>query len=68
MTITVEQASKLLGISKKCLRVAMRRKNLPIGFEQLSDGKAKRRYYYISPKMLAEYIGVSVEELERRLV
>ena len=67
MKITVEQASKLLGISKQCLRVAMQRKNLPIGFEQLSDGKAKRRYYYISPKMLANYIGISIEVLKERL-
>ena len=58
--ITVETAARLMGKSTLFVREAMRRGVLPIGIAEQMPGSQKWNFY-ISPKLLADYIGVSVE-------
>lgn len=58
--ITVETAARLMGKSTLFVREGMRRGVLPIGEAMQMPGSSKWSFY-ISPKLLADYIGVSVE-------
>ena len=58
--ITVQTAAKLMGKSTLFVREGMRRGVLPIGEAMKMPGSQKWSFY-ISPKLLADYIGVSVE-------
>ena len=58
--ITVRVAAKLMGKSTLFVREGMRRGVLPIGEAMQMPGSEKWTFY-ISPKLLADYIGVSVE-------
>lgn len=58
--ITVETAARLMGKSTLFVREAMRRGVLPIGIAEQMPGSQKWSFY-ISPKLLADYIGVSVD-------
>ena len=58
--ITVQVAAKLMGKSTLFVREGMRRGVLPIGEAMQMPGSEKWTFY-ISPKLLADYIGVSVE-------
>lgn len=52
--IPVETAAKMMGVSKKFIRVGLQQGILPFGFAiKISGGKFT---YYISPKKLAEYV------------
>lgn len=57
--ITVQQAAKLMGKSTLFVREGMRRGLLPIGEAMQMPGSTKWSFY-ISPKLLADYIGVDV--------
>ncbi len=53
-TISVKEASKLMGKSEQFIRVGLRNNRLPFGVAvQLSS----QWTYYISPKLFYEYIG-----------
>ena len=53
-TISVKEASKLMGKSEQFIRVGLRNNRLPFGVAvQLSS----QWTYYISPKLFHEYIG-----------
>ena len=58
--ITVTTAARLMGKSTLFVREAMRQGRLPIGEAMKMPGSNKWSFY-ISPKLLADYIGVSVE-------
>ena len=58
--ITVQTAARLMGKSTLFVREGMRRGVLPIGIAEQMPGSNKWSFY-ISPKLLADYIGVSVE-------
>ena len=58
--ITVQTAARLMGKSTLFVREGMRRGLLPIGEAMQMPGSQKWSFY-ISPKLLADYIGVSVE-------
>ena len=58
--ITVQTAARLMGKSTLFVREGMRRGVLPIGEAMQMPGSQKWSFY-ISPKLLADYIGVSVE-------
>ena len=58
--ITVQTAARLMGKSTLFVREGMRRGLLPIGEAMQLPGSQKWSFY-ISPKLLADYIGVSVE-------
>ena len=66
--ITIQMAAKLMGKSTLFVREGMKRGLLPIGEAMQMPGSTKWTYY-ISPPMLAEYIGsdlASVFEEARR--
>ena len=58
--ITVRTAARLMGKSTLFVREGMRRGVLPIGEAMQMPGSNKWSFY-ISPKLLAEYIGVPLE-------
>ena len=58
--ITVQTAARLMGKSTLFVREGMRRGVLPIGEAMQMPGSNKWSFY-ISPKLLAEYIGVPLE-------
>ena len=60
--ITVQTAARLMGKSTLFVREGMRRGLLPIGEAMQMPGSQKWSFY-ISPKLLADYIGMSVEAL-----
>ena len=52
--ISVKEAAKLMGKSEMFIRIGLQRDILPIG----NAVKLSSKYtYYISPKLLEEYIG-----------
>jgi len=52
--ISVKEAAKLMGKSEMFVRIGLQRDILPIG----NAVKLSSKYtYYISPKLLEEYIG-----------
>ena len=58
--ITVQTAARLMGKSTLFVREGMRRGMLPIGEAMQMPGSQKWSFY-ISPKLLADYIGITVE-------
>lgn len=63
--ITTAQAAKLMGKTPLFVREGMRREILPIGQAmQLSE---HRWTFYVSPPLLAAYIGVDLEDLWAQL-
>lgn len=57
--ISVKEASKLMGKSEMFIRIGLQRGILPIG----NAVKLSSKYtYYISPKLLGDYIGKNLEE------
>ena len=58
--ITVQTAARLMGKSTLFVREGMRRGVLPIGEAMQMPGSNKWTFY-ISPKLLSEYIGVPLE-------
>lgn len=58
--ITVQAAARLMGKSTLFVREGMRRGELPIGTAMQNHGSSKWNFF-ISPKLLADYLGVSVE-------
>lgn len=58
-TISVKDASKLMGKSEQFIRVGLRNNRLPFGVAvQLSS----QWTYYISPKLFYDYIGYQPSE------
>lgn len=63
----VEEAAKALGIQPQFVRAAMQSGRMDIG-ACAKVGKKKMRYaYVVVPEKLAKFMGITVEELERRL-
>ena len=58
--ITVQTAARLMGKSTLFVREGMRRGVLPIGEAFQLPGSSKWTFY-ISPPLLAKYIGVDLE-------
>lgn len=55
--ITVAEAAKRMGKSEQFVRVCIQRGLLPIGIAVKTSKSGKNFNYYISPKLLDEYIG-----------
>ena len=65
MKITVHQAAKLLNKSPLFVYCGLRSGKLPIGTAYQLSGK--QYTYHISPGKLAEYMGMSIEDIRREL-
>lgn len=65
MKIRIKEVAKLMGASEQYVRDGLKTQQLPIGSAvQMS----KKKYtYHISSGKLADYLGVTVKELEEML-
>lgn len=66
MKITVAQAASLMSKSTLFVREAMRREVLDIGTAMQMPGSTKWTFH-ISPTKLAEYLGLSLNEMQERI-
>lgn len=55
--VKVSEAAKLLGCSQMAVRCGLRSGKLPIGYAEKTKAGNKKYFYYISRKLLEEYIG-----------
>lgn len=55
--------AKIMGHSPTWVRVSMQRGLLPVGIAQQKNEHSGRWSYDIRPNKVAEYLGISVEEL-----
>ncbi len=62
MNIKVSEVAKLMGKSEQFVRIGLQRGLLPIGTAIKTGSKYS---YYISPKLLEEYIGRNKKEYEK---
>lgn len=65
MRVTVKTASRLLGISPFSLQCGLRDNKLPFGSAWKNEGSSTHTYL-ISPAKFADYLGISMKELEER--
>ena len=64
--ITTAQAGALMGKGALFVREGMRRGELDLGTAMQLPGSSKWNFH-ISPRKLAEYLGITQEELQRAL-
>lgn len=60
--VTVKRASELTGLSAEYIRIAIQRGILPFGVA-IKVG-SQRTNYHIVPAKLAEYLGISVDDVK----
>lgn len=60
--VTVDRASKLLGISRLSIQCGLREGKLPFGTAWKNEGSSTFTYL-IYPGKFAECLGISIEEL-----
>lgn len=53
-TVSIKEASKIMGKSEQFIRVGLRNKRLPFG---VAVKLSSQWTYYISPKLFYEYVG-----------
>lgn len=57
-------AARVLGVSPQFIRIGLQQGRLPFG----SAVKFKNKYsYHISPALLAEYMGMDINELKKEV-
>lgn len=64
--ITVAEAARVMGKDTLFVSELLKQGRLPIGEAEQMEGRV-RWNYYISPKLLADYIGLSMDELWREI-
>lgn len=55
--ITVAEAARIMGKSEQFVRICIQRGLLPVGIATKTSKSGKNYNYYISPKLLKDYIG-----------
>lgn len=65
MKITVTMAAKIMNKGPQFVRIGVQRNLLPFGIAMKQKGNS-RFDYFINPNQLAEYLGISLDELKRR--
>ncbi len=60
--ITVQRTAELMGVTPLTIRIGIINGELPIG-AAIHTGK-QRTNYHISPAKLAEYLGITVEQVK----
>ena len=61
--VTIKKAALLMNKSEQFLRICLQRGSLPIGNAERMPGSS-RYNYYISPKLLSDYTGIPVNQIE----
>lgn len=64
--IKPSQAAKVLGIGTRCVQMGLQGNCFPFGVS-IPTSNPKIHRYQISPGQLAEYMRISVDELEKRI-
>lgn len=64
--ITVAEAARVMGKATLFVSEMLKQGRMPIGEAILLDDRV-RWNYYISPKLLADYIGITLEELWKEI-
>lgn len=64
--ITMTEAARVMGKDPLFVGEMMKRGRLPIGEAELMDGRI-RWNYFISPKLLADYLGLTIDELWKEI-
>lgn len=64
--ITTADAAAVMGCDPLFVREMMRLDKLPIGIAEKKED-SKRTTFFISPKLFADYLGITVDELWERL-
>ncbi len=62
--LTVKTAAKLMDKTEMFVRIGLRRQSLPFGVA-VQGQKGGRWSYHISPGKFAEYMGISMEALNK---
>jgi len=66
MRVKIEDAARILERPPQFIRIGLQRELFPFGFA--TRGEWCRKYtYFINPAQFANYCGMSIQELERRL-
>ena len=60
--LSVEVASRFMGVNPQFIRVGLQRNILPFGYAVTVGGN--RYTYYISPMKFSEYTGIPLEDVE----
>lgn len=66
MKITIAKASDLIGLSRLSIQCGLRENKLPFGTAWKNEGSSVYTYL-IYPGKLAEYMGMTMEQLEAAL-
>lgn len=61
--VTIKKAALLMNKSEQFLRICLQRGSLPIGNAERMPGSSKYNYY-ISPKLLSDYTGIPINQIE----
>lgn len=64
--ITVAEAARVMGKDTLFVAEMLKQGRMPIGEAELMEGRV-RWNYYISPKLFADYIGLTVEEMWKEI-
>lgn len=64
--ITTADAAAVMGCDPLFVREMMRLDKLPIGIAEKKED-SKRTTFFISPKLFADYLGITIDELWERL-
>jgi hypothetical protein len=60
--VTIKRTAEILGKSQQFVRIGLQRNILPIGIALKMPGR-QTYTYHISPKKLAEYTGMTEDEI-----
>ena len=65
--VSVATAARLMNKGQQFVRIALQRKLVPFGFAVKLQEDGERFDYYINTAQFCEYLGITVDELEREV-
>lgn len=65
MNVPIKKAAKLLGISEQHLRIKIQRNRFDFASADILNEGGKNYAYFINAKGLAEYLGMTVDDLAK---
>lgn len=65
--VSITTAARLMNKGQQFVRIALQRNLVPFGFAVKLQEDGDRYDYYINTAQFCEYLGITVEELEREV-
>ena len=65
--VSVATAARLMNKGQQFVRIALQRNLVPFGFAVKLQEDGERFDYYINAAQFCEYLGITVDELEREV-